>query len=55
MLVDRNNMHNVTKKFKILIKTKYNLSCGNNYSAVENKMNGFDEMTHIGMKGKLFG
>ncbi len=43
------------KKFKILIKRNTTKSCGNNYSAVDNKMYGFDDMTHIGMKGKLFG
>ncbi len=44
MPIDRNNMHNVLYTLQVLKKT----------NAVETQMIGFNEMTHIDIKRKLF-
>ncbi len=48
-------MHNVQRKFKNFDKNEIQLELWKQLQCVENKMYGFDEMTHIGMKRKLFG
>ncbi len=55
MLIDRNNMHNVQRNFKILIKQNTTRIAATITVLSKNKMYGFDEITHIGMKRKLFG